>query len=157
MQLDCKYKAIQLPNATLLRFFFIVMKTTRNTVARKKIEALFAQTPIALSQPDIQQSLQGQCDRVTIYRILERLLNEGIIHKIVNVNGTVNYAVCHHCSTTHQHQHIHFSCRECKEVKCLEQVIPAFQLPSGFQEEETYFTISGVCNNCSAKSPITDQ
>lgn len=130
------------------------MKQTRNTVARTTILDLIQQSNIALSQPAIQHALNGVCDRVTIYRVLDRLAEEGLIHRIVNVNGVVNYASCtttctdHHA---HEHQHVHFSCRICNELTCLEQVIPSFKLPAGFSAEETFFTVSGICAQCEVK------
>jgi Fur family transcriptional regulator, ferric uptake regulator len=124
------------------------MKNTRNTAARTAILELVQQSDVALSQPAVQHALNGLCDRVTIYRVLDRLVEEGLIHKIVNVNGVVNYAACNTCTHQHTHQHVHFSCRICNELTCLNQVIPTFELPSGFIQEETFFTISGVCNNC---------
>lgn len=126
------------------------MKITRNTTARKAILDLINQSDVALSQPAIQHKLNGLCDRVTIYRVLDRLSTEGLIHKVVNVNGVVNYAACNSCNGKHDHdhEHIHFSCRICEELTCLDQVIPSFSLPNGFQVDETFFTISGVCPKC---------
>lgn len=130
----------------------ITMKTTRNTAARSAILDLINDSHVALSQPAIQHKLNGLCDRVTIYRVLDRLLDDGLIHKIVNVNGVVNYAACNSCNHKHEHghehEHIHFSCRVCGELTCLDHVIPSFSLPEGFQAEETFFTISGICKNC---------
>jgi Fur family ferric uptake transcriptional regulator len=128
------------------------MKQTRNTVARTAILDIIQASEIALSQLAIQHTLNGLCDRVTIYRVLDRLVEEGLIHKIVNVNGVVNYAACATCSHNHQHQHIHFSCRVCNELTCLNQVIPSFDLPTGFSKEETFFTVSGICNHCQNKA-----
>jgi Fur family ferric uptake transcriptional regulator len=135
------------------------MKITRNTQARKAILAMVNDSNVALSQPAIQTALNGLCDRVTIYRVLDRLVEEGLVHKIVNVNGVVNYAACSTCSHEteptdkhqHAHQHVHFSCRVCNELTCLEQVIPHFDLPPNFHLEETFFTISGTCSNCTVK------
>ncbi len=127
------------------------MKQTRNTLARTTILNLINDSSVALSQPAIQHQLNGLCDRVTIYRVLERLCEEGLIHKIVNVNGVVNYATCHSsCSHVHSHEHIHFSCRVCESLTCLDETIPTFKLPVGFLSEETFFTVSGVCKNCEA-------
>lgn len=126
------------------------MKQTRNTVARSAILELIQSSEVALSQLAIQHTLNGLCDRVTIYRVLDRLVEEGLIHKIVNVNGVVNFAACATCEhhQDHEHQHIHFSCRVCNELTCLNQVIPSFDLPTGFSKEETFFTVSGICNHC---------
>ena len=137
------------------------MKITRNTQARKAIINMINDSSVALSQPAIQGALNGLCDRVTIYRVLDRLVEEGLVHKIVNVNGVVNYAACATCdhdskdqkAHNHSHRHIHFSCRVCNELTCLEQVVPHFDLPENFVLEETFFTISGTCANCTPKNP----
>lgn len=138
------------------------MKTTRNTVARQAILDLIKDSHVALSQPAIQHQLNGLCDRVTIYRVLDRLVDDGEIHRIVNVNGVVNYAHCSNCEPgsenhahQHNHEHIHFNCRVCNELTCLDQVVPHFTLPEGFVAEETFFTVSGICNHCQQKDAST--
>ena len=124
------------------------MKQARNTTAKTAVTALIAQSDVALSHTEIQQSLEGLCDRVTIYRVLERLLTEGQIHKIVNVDGVVKYASCHSCSEQHQYNHIHFSCEKCKSVTCLEEVKPIFKMPKNYQVLQMNFTVSGLCPQC---------
>jgi len=124
------------------------MKSKRNTVAKTEIQELVLSSLVALSHSEIQQSLDGLCDRVTIYRVLERLLNDGVIHKIVNVDGVVKYAGCHSCSVKHYHNHIHFSCQKCKSVTCIEGVEPSFKLPETYRISEVNFTVSGVCPEC---------
>jgi Fur family ferric uptake transcriptional regulator len=51
------------------------MKSTRTTTAKTEIQDLIVSSSVALSHSEIQKSLEGLCDRVTIYRVLERLLN----------------------------------------------------------------------------------
>jgi Fur family ferric uptake transcriptional regulator len=53
------------------------MKSTRNTTAKTEIQELILTSNVALSHSEIQKSLDGLCDRVTIYRVLERLLKDG--------------------------------------------------------------------------------
>jgi Fur family ferric uptake transcriptional regulator len=124
------------------------MKQTRNTPAKKEIHDLLFSSSVALSPIEIQKQLDGLCDRVTIYRVLERLLSEGTIHKIVNVDGVVKYAGCHSCAVKHNHNHIHFSCQKCKSVTCLENVEPIFKLPKNYTVSEMNFTLSGLCPKC---------
>ncbi|TAE79313.1 MAG: Fur family transcriptional regulator, partial [Bacteroidetes bacterium] len=81
------------------------MKSARTTIAKTEIQELIVSSPVALSHAEIQKSLEGLCDRVTIYRVLDRLMEEGVIHKIVNVDGVVKYAGCHSCSAKHTHNH----------------------------------------------------
>ncbi len=126
------------------------MKTTRNTNAKRLIQELIISSPNALSHNEIQNNLHEVCDRVTIYRVLERLMNERVIHKIINIDGVAKYAGCHSCSQsqTHNHNHIHFSCKNCKIVTCLDEVEVSFKLPKEYKINEVNFTVSGICKNC---------
>ncbi len=127
------------------------MKQIRNTQAKTEILNVINHSDVALSQPDIQKKLGDLCNRVTIYRVLERLENEGLIHKIVNIDGVVNFARCSgKCSTEkHAHNHVHFNCKECHSVTCIENVVPNISLPSGFIAQEYNFIVSGICPKCS--------
>lgn len=124
------------------------MKTTRNTTAKSVILDLIVKSDVALSHAEIQTLTDGICDRVTIYRVLERLMKEDLIHKSVNLEGTIKYASCSHCHGTHSHNHVHFSCQKCHSVTCLEDVEPAFKMPKNYQINEVNFTLTGLCPNC---------
>lgn len=124
------------------------MKQARNTIAKSSILQLLQQSDIALSHAEIESSLDIEVNRVTIYRILERLIEEGTIHKVVNTDGAMKFAMCQSCNVDHHHNHIHFSCVNCKEVTCLEGVVPSFKLPKQYSVTEAHFTLSGYCPNC---------
>jgi Fur family ferric uptake transcriptional regulator len=119
----------------------------RQTKAKIAIEHLIIQSEMALSHADIYTQLGDVCDRVTIYRILDRLVQENILHKIMTADGIVKYARCKSCVAKHDHNHIHFSCQRCNETTCLETV-PAFNLPLNYQIMEVNFLVSGVCPQC---------
>jgi Fur family transcriptional regulator, ferric uptake regulator len=128
------------------------MKATRNTNSKFEIQNLITNSTVALSHTEIQTATKGLCDRVTIYRVLDRLVEEGQIHKIINVDGVVKYANCHSCTDhthTHAHAHVHFSCQKCKSVTCLTDVEPTFKLPKKYKISEMNFTLSGLCPQCS--------
>lgn len=127
------------------------MKQSRNTTAKTAILDLISQSEEALSHAEIQATLDGLCDRVTIYRVLDRLITENQIHKVVNIDGGVKYAFCAGCTSTshrHVHNHIHFSCQECKSVTCVEDIEPSFKLPENYIVNEVNFTVSGICPEC---------
>ena len=48
----------------------------------------------AISQPELEAMLGKKVDRVTLYRTLSTFEEKGIIHKVLNINGTANYAFC---------------------------------------------------------------
>jgi len=127
------------------------MKQSRKTIAKTRILDLISQSDVALSHAEIQSALDGLCDRVTIYRVLDRLVEEGLAHKVVNIDGGVKYAFCAECTETsrhHAHNHIHFSCQKCKSVTCVDDVEPSFKLPENYIVNEVNFTVSGVCPEC---------
>lgn len=126
------------------------MKNTRNTTAKTAILDIIKSSEVALSHAEIQKLNQESCDRVTIYRILDRLVTEDVIHKIATPDGTVKYASCQHTheKSHHIHNHVHFSCEKCKMVTCLNNVVPTFNLPQNYIINEVNFTLTGVCPNC---------
>jgi len=125
------------------------MKQTRNTQAKTEILNLINGSETALSHHNIQEKLSNLCNRVTIYRVLDRLEEEGKIHKIVNIDGVVNYAKCHGCEKDHHHHnHLHFNCKKCNSVTCIENVVPKIDIPEEFIVEDYNFIVSGVCPKC---------
>lgn len=50
------------------------MKQKRNTIAKTKILDLINTAEVALSHAEIETLLDGLCNRVTIYRVLDRLV-----------------------------------------------------------------------------------
>lgn len=134
----------------MLRFILQKMKNTRNTTAKSAVLELIKNSEVALSHAEIQKLTEGLCDRVTIYRILDRLIIEDVIHKIATPDGTVKYASCHHNHEEHHHihNHIHFSCEKCHSVTCLDSVEPNFIIPENYLIKEVNFSLSGICSNC---------
>lgn len=124
------------------------MKTTRSTTAKTAVYELIMNSDVALSHSEIQKLAGDLCDRVTIYRILDRLVTEDVIHKIATPDGLVKYAVCQK-TERHSHNHIHFSCEKCLSVTCLDTVEPIFEVPENYTIKEVNFTVSGFCPNCS--------
>ncbi len=124
--------------------------STRTTKISIAIYELISKSNKALSHHDIQKELDGLCNRVTIYRVLEKLLENGKIHRAIDTEGISRYASCKSTCNgdKHHHNHIHFSCKNCKEVICLEDVVPIFSLPNDYEIHEVNFTISGICNKC---------
>lgn len=119
----------------------------RQTKAKIAIKTLLENSPYSLSHADIQVQVGDICDRVTIYRVLERLVQEEKLHKIMTTDGVVKYASCKGCVAKHDHNHIHFSCDRCQATTCLDTV-PNFKLPKNYQINEVNFLVTGICPDC---------
>ena len=66
----------------------------RHTYTRENILNGFISKTIALSHADIESFLIDGFDRVTIYRTLKTFLDKGIIHKVLDDQGGIKYALC---------------------------------------------------------------
>jgi Fur family ferric uptake transcriptional regulator len=124
----------------------------RTTPTRKEILHLFLKKDYALSHADIEREIDNSMDRVTVYRTLKTFLDKGLIHKVLDDEGSLKYALCNEaCSTkSHHHNHVHFKCTRCGQTNCLEIEIPSVKLPKGYRPEEVNVLVQGVCQHCSA-------
>ena len=124
----------------------------RNTDCRVKILECFQQHNYALTQGLLEQELHAEYDRVTIYRTLKSFVDSGLIHKILDDEGGIKYALCSDdCSpSSHNHSHVHFKCEVCGQTTCLESIpVPMIALPENFEMDEVNVLISGICGQCS--------
>ena len=110
----------------------------------------------AISQPDLEKEFKSISDRVTLYRALSAFEEKGLVHKIIDKNGTARFALCNTSKCTdHEHhdEHIHFHCDLCGEIICLnEKSIPQITLPESFKVKKININIEGVCENCSIRA-----
>ncbi len=123
----------------------------RLTQSRVDIVGFFLSRNVAISHGDIESTMDGKYDRVTIYRTLKSFLESGIIHKVLDDNGITKYALCTNACTDghHYHEHIHFKFSNCEQTFCLDSIeIPQVQLPKGFQLKESNFLMTGICDKC---------
>jgi len=97
------------------------MSIKRRTKSVNTILSIFEAREEAISVVDLVGRLNEQMNKTTVYRILERLENDGTIHSFAGTNGLRWYAKCVECSS-HQHNdtHPHFECKDCGKVQCLE-------------------------------------
>jgi Fur family ferric uptake transcriptional regulator len=123
----------------------------RSTGPRLGVLEIIADRDAAISQPVLEKMMGNKVDRVTLYRILKTFEEKGILHKVMDLNGTANYAFCSSNCSEHQHhdEHFHFNCAKCRNVYCMNDLhLPAVKLPVGFKAESISMVITGVCNHC---------
>lgn len=123
----------------------------KHTKQRVRVLEEIALDKSAVSQPELEKKLGKEIDRVTLYRILNTYEDKGILHRIMDMNGTANYAICSgSCSEHHHHdEHVHFNCTNCLKIYCLEVTIPRVKMPVGFKANAVSATAYGICENCS--------
>jgi Fur family ferric uptake transcriptional regulator len=128
----------------------------KKTAPRLRVLSMMYSKNTATSQPDLE-NVMHDIDRVTLYRILNVFEEKGIIHKVFDLDGTANYAVCHSdCEANHHHdEHVHFNCTVCKNVYCLNELsLPSITIPAGFKLESFTLYATGLCPKCNKKNSV---
>lgn len=131
----------------------------RVTPARVRVLAALGGAKGPLSHGEIEDLLRQQAlpemDRVTLYRVLEWLVESGLAHRATNARGIFCFTLAR-TSVEHE-RHMHFRCTECGKVVCLDEPPPPPpKLPAGFHLSSVALDIRGECPECThALAPRT--
>ncbi|MCX2430289.1 MULTISPECIES: Fur family transcriptional regulator [unclassified Pedobacter] len=129
----------------------LVKNGLKRTGARLQVLDILSHRDSATSQPYLENVVGKEIDRVTLYRILKTFEEKGIIHRVLDNQGTANYAICSNSCSEHDHhdEHVHFNCSKCLQVYCLDEVkIPSLKIEKGFKIEDMNLVVSGICKAC---------
>ncbi|MGL4576106.1 MAG: Fur family transcriptional regulator [Burkholderiaceae bacterium] len=102
-----------------------------------------------LSHQDVDQAVAGTLDRVTIYRVLDWLVAQGLAHRIAGEDRVFRYAA----GSGNHAAHGHFTCSSCGTVMCMGDApqlaaLAAKLLPAGAVSNRVELNISGQCAKC---------
>ena len=125
----------------------------RLTQPRVAVLACLMSIDHAASHFDVAQALARHhpMDRVTVYRVLEWLVEVGIAHRISGDDRVWRFMINDpSAAIAPHHQHAHFSCTACGQTFCLDDVPNKlnFKLPSGFKLAEVDLKFRGRCLHC---------
>jgi len=87
-------------------------------------------------------------DRVTVYRILESMVEADIVHRAFVAEGSQHFEMADKCS---KHQcHPHFVCTGCGKTSCMHDVSVsmATSAPAGFVIQRQQVRLEGLCPKC---------
>ena len=124
----------------------------RATPARVRVLRLLHAAPAALTHHDIEQALGDLAlDRVTLYRVLDWLVESGLAHRNTDAQRVFRFsaaAIGEHAA------HTHFRCEDCGRVFCLEAAPPTPpSLPEGFSLSRIELDLRGRCARCTGGHP----
>lgn len=124
------------------------MGVVRNTKSVTLILKAFGTSKQALSVVELVKMFEGKMNKTTVYRILERLEDEGKLHSFTGKDGLKWVAKCDGCiSTNHVDDHPHFQCSKCGSSQCLPLDI-AIPLGTKHKIESANFLFIGQCEDC---------
>ncbi|MEP1487741.1 MAG: transcriptional repressor [Algibacter sp.] len=121
----------------------------RNTPTKEAVLAVFASTDKAMSQDVVEQKINIDINRATIYRVLNRFCDDGILHKVVAEDGKQYFALCKKCNENEKPlHHFHFRCIKCETIECLPSEV-SFSIPDAYLIENVNCVLTGRCQECS--------
>ena len=104
----------------------------------------------AISEKELEVLMNGSCNRTTIYRNLNSLVEKKIIHRILSEESIKYKLIASKIESAKKSDHVHFDCKRCNSTFCFEELtVQDYKLPEGFTKIENQFIIFGICKNCS--------
>ena len=122
----------------------------RATPARIRVLRLLQEAPTALAHNEIELSLApSPLDRVTLYRVLDWLVESGLAHKSTDNQRIFRFSAA---SPGEHKAHVHFRCEQCGCVFCVDAAPPQVPvLPEGFTVSRLDLDLRGRCARCDRK------
>ncbi len=125
---------------------FVSMGTLRNTKSLQAIRDAFDEVETALSGVELAKRFQSIMNKTTVYRILDRLERDDILHSFTDTHGLRWYAksLINHVESG---RHSHFQCGDCGLSKCLPIMIPVPSVPN-HRIDSASLILVGQCDDC---------
>ena len=124
------------------------MGIVRKTKSLELVLNEFQSLKTAISVIDLIKKLNSKLNKTTIYRILEKLEDDGIVHSFLGKNGIKWYAKCRNCSkSNHSDVHPHFECIDCGKIDCLTVEVKIPSIPNR-EVRSSQILFQGICESC---------
>lgn len=124
----------------------IIRKTKTVDILLNEFNTSFA----AISAKKLIERLDSKFNKTTIYRVLDKLEEDGVLHSFLGKNGLKWYAKCNNCSHgKHTDTHPHFQCLNCGKVDCLAIQIKIPNVPNR-EVNISQILLQGTCEACLA-------
>jgi len=109
----------------------------------------------SVSHLDVMKLTEFQYDRVSIYRVLDKLSDENLIHKFIDLEGVHRYASQKIYKNDNQklnlienQLHAHFNCKLCNNITCIDISIDSLIISKGYNVDKYNLMIEGSCQSC---------
>ena len=125
------------------------MAVSRKTKTVKMVLDLFGETNNAISIVELVSTFRNKMNKTTVYRILNRLEESGILHSFSDKDGLKRYAKGNQKTSPDDKNdlHSHFLCDDCGISTCLPLEIPIPAIPD-YKINTSQHLLIGQCDNC---------
>ena len=124
------------------------MGVLRKTKHLEQVLQAFRQSSDALSAGMLLDAVANEINKSTVYRMLQKLEDDGVIHSFLTLDQIRFYALCKGCSSgRHVDSHAHFQCTSCKRVSCVSEEI-VLPTPKRARITSAQVLLTGQCESC---------
>lgn len=124
------------------------MGIIRKTQAAAFLLEEFEKSTKAIAAIELIKRLESKINKTTVYRLLDKLEDDGLLHSFLGKNGNKWYAKCNDCSKSgHTDIHPHFQCTDCGSFDCLEITIKIPEIPNR-KIINSHVLVLGQCELC---------
>lgn len=121
------------------------------TTSRVRVLRLLQSARNPMCHGEIEEALLKEAfppiDRVTLYRVLDCLVDIGLAHRATDQRGVFRFSAA--TPDVEHAAHLHFRCTACGGVFCLDSPLPPPPvLPDGFRLAALEMDLRGECAEC---------
>ena len=145
----------------------------KSTSSRLSVVDTLLNSHFPLTHTELLKLLQATFDRVTLYRVLDYLLQHHVVHRIAGEDRAWRFqlnamqaspqtpqktsAKSYTLATNkpangllNTHEHAHFECTQCGKIYCLENIELQLtdSIPARFKVDSIVLNIKGKCADC---------
>ena len=105
---------------------------------------------------DIYEELEDKVGLTTVYRLVDKLVLEGLIKKNISNDNTVTYEYLEKCD---EHNHFYLKCEKCKKIEhvdcdCINELYNHINKNHKFKLNKENIVINGICQNCEKRVKV---
>ncbi len=99
---------------------------------------------------DIYNELNGKVGLTTIYRMIDKLVGEGLLNKTIGENNITYYQYLEKCN---HENHFYLRCEKCGNIihvdcDCITELMSHIAKEHEFKINNEHIVINGICSKC---------
>lgn len=123
---------------------------TYNTKQKELILKIIKKQKKEFTVKDIYEEVKDKTGLTTVYRLIDRLVEEGVIAKTIEKDNKHKYQYLEKCE---ENNHFYLKCKNCKTMKhvdcdCIKDLSNHILINHEFITSKENIIINGICKNC---------
>lgn len=123
---------------------------TYNTKQKELILNIIKKQKKEFTVKDIYNEVKNKTGLTTVYRLIDKLVEEGIVTKNIGKDNKTKYIYLEKCE---EENHFYLKCKNCKTMKhvdcdCIKELLNHILINHKFTADKKNIIINGICENC---------